>query len=377
MAFIFQQPGTARLLEAIDQFASDANEGGGVFAFATRDGIEKLLDAPKVARHLRSKKPFRLVVGMDAITNAAALLSLADALGEFPKSLTAKAFFHEHPASTFHPKFCWFKQGEELRLITGSGNLTSRGLGLNSKQRLPAGNWEAFTTQTLSGSDALRAQDEIERWFHTQQKAGTLCDLDDPRVQSKAMENGRVRYTPGARPARRKTPPGAAYVAAAPPPQDVLMRELPKNRHGQADIGQAAMTAFFGFTGVPKDVLLQHVSLTGALGPVKHKRLFVNKSRNYRLELDAISPLPYRTTPDDGRMILVATRLDERSFRYTIVPVDEADYAIVSELLGPIPVQRGRSRAMRERKFTAVELRAAWPSAPEELLPLEVSTPEP
>lgn len=379
MAFLFQEPGSALLLQSVDQFADDADEGGGIFAFATKGGIDNLLDAPRVARHLKKKKPFRLIVGVDATTNAAALLTLGDALEQFRNALTAQVFFHEHTASTFHPKFCWFKKGDQLRLITGSGNLTSRGLGLESTLNPAPGNWEAFTTQILSGNEARAAWKTIESWLAAHQKAGSLCKIDDPRVQSKAMENGRVRYTRDSRSTPRSRRRGTRLaIAVAEQPKDVLVRELPKNRHGQADIGQDAM-AFFGFAGAHKDILIQHVSLDGTLGPVKRTPLFVNKSRNYRLELDAIGPLQYRIAADDGRMILVATRLDESSFRYTIVPSDAADYPFISTLLGPIPLQRGRSRSrpMREGRFTPEEIRQSWANAPEELLPVELGTGEP
>lgn len=381
MAFLFQQPGSALLLKAIDTFADNADEGGGIFAFASRDGVHTLLTAPQVARHLQNKKSFRLVVGVDATTNAAALLRLGEALAQFPNVLSAQVFFHEHTASTFHPKFCWFKKGGELRLITGSGNLTSRGLGLESNLNPAPGNWEAFTTQILSGNEAKAGWKVIDDWFAAQQRAGTLCKIDDPRVQGKAMENGRVRYAQGAKSTsaakpRRRVTPAIAIITATQQSKDMLVRELPRNRHGQADIGQAAM-AFFGFEGAHKEILIQHVSLDGTLGPVKHTPLFVNKSHNYRLELDAIGPLRYEIAPDDGRMILVATRLDEQSFRYTIVPITAADYSTVSALLGPIPAQGARSRPMREGRFTADDIKDRWPNAPEALLPVELGTGEP
>ncbi len=196
------------------------------------------------------------------------------------------------------------------------------------------------------------------------------------------MENSRARYTLGPSGVTRPSPPRSRI---APPPvrlgtltphvlHDVLLREIPRNRTGQADVGQSALTDFFGF-GKVKSILIQHVSLDNVLGPVQQKNLFVNRSRNYRLELNAIADSSNGIAADDGRMILVATKLDERSFRYTIVPTDAPDYGGVSTLLGAIPV--AGHRRMRTKKLTADEVRAGWPSAPDNLLPVVLPTPEP
>lgn len=113
---------------------------------------------------------------------------------------------------------------------------------------------------------------------------------------------------------------------------EVLVREIPVNRRGQADVGRRALSEFFGYEGVATNVFVQHVSRDDVLGPVESIRLFVNQSRNYRLELRAIANLEYEVGADDSRMILVATKLDRRSFRYTVVPVTADDHRHVSGL---------------------------------------------
>lgn len=91
----------------------------------------------------------------------------------------------------------------------------------------------------------------------------------------------------------------AVRLAVVEPRDDVLIREIPSNRSGQADVGQTALQ-FFGYGGVAKNVLIQHVSERNELGPVIEIRLFVNASRNFRLELRGIADLPYDVAPDDG-----------------------------------------------------------------------------
>lgn len=388
MTFVFQHPGTAKLLDAMDEAAAEATAGGGVFAFASRGGIDAFFARPNIARMLRRRQRFQLIVGVDAITNAEALLCLGEKVAEFRGILSAKVFFHENPASTFHPKFSWFQQGTDLRLVTGSGNLTKRGLGqVAGAAGAAPGNWEAFSVQTMRGGDATAALSEINDWLTSQQAIGTLCSLDDERVRERAMANGRMRFAVAAPRPRVRVRANPAQVAAeaevAPvdgvafSTPEILVREVPRNRSGQADVGKKALTEFFGYEGSEKKVFVQYVSLENIASPVEPILLFVNQSKNYRLELHEIAELEYELGEDDSRMIVVVTKLDLRSFRYTILPVTAPDYDAVAQLLGPVPPQRGRSRPMRELFVSADQLRAAWLNAPDNLLPLETFTPEP
>lgn len=386
-AFVFQQPGESSLLAAIDQVAADADSGGGIFAFASKGGIDALFNRPNIKEMLENDRTFHLIVGIDAITNAEALLCLGDKLTDFPRSLSVSIFYHNNPNSTFHPKFCWFRQDDTVRLITGSGNLTLRGLGQN-EDRI-SGNWEAFSMQTLTGANAIAAQTEIDDWLHTQRDAGTLRSHEDDHVREQAMANGRMRFVRRAVATSPAPVPGTVPVAVAAlhaAPVDnvdlgasqVLLRELSANRSGQADVGKNVLEEFFGYAGENTDVLVQHVLLNNTLGTIKQSPLFKNTSQNYRLELPGIKHLEYKVGDDDGRMILVAVKLDQRSFRYAIVPVTHKDYARLSGLLGSIPAPVGaQRRRMREKTETPEALQAAWPNVPSNLLPVALLTPEP
>jgi len=332
---------------------------------------------------LKEKKKFHLIVGVDAITSASTLLMIGDLQTKFGKKvLTAEAFYHEHPSSTFHPKFVQFGKGKLLHLVTGSGNLTARGLGINSSVTPAPGNWEAFSSETLSGSDAQKVQSDISTWLAVYRKSGLLRQLSDEEVKRRAMENGMVRFTTSKAFAKgKKAAPKTGAVApiltaageAVNDARGILIRELPKNRPGQADIGKDSLSEFFGYAGTAKYVLLQNVTLDDLLGQTESIRLFVNDSQNYRLELHAISGLKYEIGPDDSRMVLVATKLDDRSFRYCIVPVNSVEHPKLLKILGPILVGR---RRMREKRISPEELADGWKDVPSSLIPtLSISVP--
>jgi hypothetical protein len=194
MAFIFQQPGTTKLLEVINDAALGSNKGGGIFAFASKGGIDALFACPQISNMLQTGCPFHLIVGIDAITNAEALLCLSEKLHQYRDVFTAEVFLHTHLNSVFHPKFSWFKRGNDLQLVVGSGNLTLRGLGQISSSNPPSGNWEAFTMQSLESDEAVIVEQQIDDWLTAQRTIGTLCSLDDERVRDKAMANGQVRF---------------------------------------------------------------------------------------------------------------------------------------------------------------------------------------
>lgn len=385
MSFVFQQPDSPGLLKTLDDCSNGAEGGGGLFAFASKGGIKTFFSLPNIAAMLKAKRPFHLVVGIDAITNAESILQLEASTKEYGPALKIHIFLHDQAPCTFHPKFAWFTRQGKLSLITGSGNLTERGLG--KKTGGQAANWEAFSTQTLQGNDATSVQTQIADWLMSQAQAGTLYQLDAPRVLEKAMSNARVRYSVAElAPAKQKVTPvqkvpakAAVVTQVKKPPlekAEVLIRELPSTRGGQGDIGQDAHRHFFGHNGSDKNIFMQYVGLDNTLQPVRKVWLFYNPaSGNYRLELPESKS--YEKGPNDERMILVASKLDERSFRYTIVRplANKSDYAKVSSLFPPY-IKTGR-RLMRENYLLAADLQTAWSDAPSNLLPIHLATVEP
>ena len=345
-----------------------------MFAFASVGGVEAFFNVITVADMLRQHSPLHLVVGVDAITNAEALLSIESKRNSFPRALTAEIFFHEYPASTFHPKFVWFRRGEEVRLITGSGNLTTRGLGVASPHPQAPGNWEAFSFQVLRGAAARTVLDGMSAWVAAQRVSRNLRESPNDEQSQSTGDGERFNALFNCANYRSERYELQCPYRLNDEPidiQDILVRELPRNRPGQADVGKTALTEFFGFAGASKDILLQYVSLNNQLGETERIRLFTNVSQNYRLELHAMDGLPYEVGIDDGRLLLVATKLDRRSFRYTVIPVDVPAHGQLSHMLGDIRLGR---RLMREMRVTSEVLLASWSTAPTNLLPVVLPT---
>ena len=258
-AFFFQQPGNATLLDIIQNAADGAEEGGAMFAFASAGGAKAFFDINAVNGMLRQRKPLHMIVGIDAITNAEALLYLEGKRTGSRGALTAEVFLHDYPASTFHPKFAWFRKNNELHLITGSGNLTARGLGIASPLAQAPGNWEAFSVQVLKDDTAHETVDIINAWVAEKRASHNLRSLNDERVKARAMANGLIRYSSGSFPRVGHATPAAPIDDEAFDVHDILLRELPKNRPGQADVGKTALTHLFGFTGVAKKIIHKNV----------------------------------------------------------------------------------------------------------------------
>lgn len=381
MTFAIQSPGTAKLIDAINDAARNSEHGGGVFAFASREGVKQFLEAPAIRQMLEHGKPLEIVVGVDMTTNAETLLFLEEKMEEYT-ALVANAFSHNRPLSTFHPKFCWFKRDNCLYLITGSGNLTNRGLGRASTGGVVKGNWEAFTYQELLGDQAEHAERVIREWLDEQRTESALVPVSDPRVQAKAIENGRVRLVPARPPRGGSSEPQpepthdaeTTRVKSHYEANEVLLRELGKNRPGQADVGKRVLEDFFGYQeDLVKYILLQYVELDDTLHKAEKVNLFENQSRNYRLELNGMRGHGYDIASNDGRLVLVAVKLDHRSFRYTLVPVNDENYASMESILGPVPTGR---RKMREKTVSIEVVKDVWPEAPSFLLPIDSPTTE-
>ena len=166
-------PDAPFLHEKILELCQGATSGGGMFAFASSDGV-KLLLKDEVFKKFAGAHKFELIVGIDEITNSKALQALKETSDELPK-LDVKVFSHNRVQSIFHPKLCWFRHKVKSYLLTGSGNLTVRGL---------RGNWEGFGVGELGGDSANALEQQWADWrqFHVNR----LKTVDDPEVVARA-----------------------------------------------------------------------------------------------------------------------------------------------------------------------------------------------
>jgi hypothetical protein len=340
------------LHEKILELCQGATSGGGVFAFVTCDGV-KLLLKDEVFKKFAGASRFELIVGVDAITNVKALLALKETSNELPK-LDVKVFYHDRVPPIFHPKFCWFRHRTKSYVLTGSGNLTAKGL---------RGNWEGFGVGELGGDSANALEKQWADWRLLHENR--LKPVDDPAVMARAAQNVRqirlTRRIPEEMEVEPEEPGGEEEVQPIPT-YDVLIAEIPKggDRWNQANFDLETFRSFFGAEpGVFRRIVLQHVDATGELGAVENRPGVSVKSQNYRFELDAAAGLSY---PANGRPVGVFVKIAPRTFRYRLMMPNDPDYPMVNAILDT--QWKGRLDRMRRVVTTTDLVRQAWPNSP-------------
>ena len=318
-------PYSYSLHEALLQACVGAESGGGAYAFVSQDGV-KLLLGDEAFRSFVESGTFKLVVGIDEITNENALRKLRE-LRDMYRGLDIVAFLHDVRGALFHPKFTWFKNRRGGMLIVGSGNLTARGLRRN---------WEAFSTVQLDKREMKQIEADWDGWIAHQGRY--LKSIDDEAVLEKARSNLRHRAVRGL-----EEEPQRELVQVVRQPlkegeviedieawdftnlNDVLVAEIPRSgdRWNQANFDVGTFKEFFGAT--PGDnsqrILLRHVKNDGSFSDIESRPSVSVKSHNYRFELEAAAGLDY---PTGGRPIGVFIRVSSRMFLYLIaMPSDD------------------------------------------------------
>lgn len=334
-----------QLLDVLLYAAANAERGGGIFAFATADGIRALVGSDEFSGLLKAG-PFRLVVGVDSVTNTRALEELS-ASAKRHSGLAAHVLVHERSV-LFHPKLSWFVAGRRLTLITGSGNLTVRGL---------RENWEAFTTIALEGASAARMEVQLDGWLTAHD--ALLRRPDDPSARERAALNtGRERDLKHARRiSEERVEVGESIVLVAEAPKGGSGR---KPRPSQVNFHKKDYETFFGAKeGSRIHVVLHCLDASGAKGAVEIRPIVFRKSGNYSLELTGFKEGRRRTGfPDIG----VYLRLVQGAFLYQRFAYGDAGYKQLRDFLrhrwtGPA----GQMRAVLAQ---AGEVSPAWPESP-------------
>ena len=342
-----ERPGQT-LQDTIIAAAEGADRGGGIFAFASSAGIELLL-SDSVFDRLCDEHSFRLVVGVDSITDARALETL-ERWTERLEGLTTSVLVHKNPWM-FHPKVSWFGADDKVTLITGSGNLTKMGLTTN---------YEAFSVMTMEGQTANSIETEIRDWLDS--KSDLLYPPSATEAKERALQNSGSE-----RSFRRPMPPDEEPGDDSPLPDasaEILIAQIPKNAPGrmQLDVGFDQYRDFFG--GVPdkpKRIQIHHVESTGDLGePEPARALFKTKSTNFRFEARPTGVnLDY---PSEGRPIGVFVRMPNGVFRYVLLRPGEAGHSELNEYLDrnvDLPANR-----MKRLTTTLAEFEKVWPKSP-------------
>lgn len=368
-------PDSEYLVEVLLDACSGATVGGGAFAFLSAGGVQLLLK-DEVFKDFLARGQFNLLVGVDAITDTAAIDALSVVRRENP-SISARIFVPSHPRSIFHPKVAWFDAGDGGLLVTGSGNLTAGGLRWNI---------EAFTVERL---DAHAMADLRLRWDeYLALTAECQLEPEDSRVvallernaaRRRAMrEAGITALGEGLEEPAQEAPvvarDGELSESPAPvlqhedvlpaigPATEILVAEIPRasNRWGQANFDQAT---FFGFFGASRTVQRRayffHLRGDGTLGVQEVRPAVEVQSKNYRFELEAASGLAY---PADGRPIGVFAKVGARTFVYMLLMPTQPGHQELANLLAHSARVGGGT--LKRIVFPAAEVRAAWPLAP-------------
>lgn len=357
-------PASEYLIDTLLEACEGATRGAGAFAFLSTGGVQLFLRDRGFADFAEAGT-FDLVVGVDAITDLAAVAALEAVQADLP-SLASKVHIPTHTRSIFHPKFAWFEKPGGGVLITGSGNLTAGGLRWNV---------EAFSVSTLNTREVRGLS---ARWdAFKDRSAASLFTTDDPMVIARLERNAERRRLERTRPPDPRLPrPGdpllaearaeaAADVDALPtvaPTTEVLVAEIPQSgsRWKQANFSQETFIKFFGAsTTAARTAYLFHVRADGTVGEQERRPAVVVASHNYRFELDAAAGIAY---PAEGRPIGIFVRIATRSFTYMLVlPGDPVHSRLTALLQATVP---NAGRQMRRVVLPAERVQAVWPDSP-------------
>ncbi len=351
MTLTLQVPGNGNTLHtAMVAAASRATGGFAAFAFATSTGIDTVLAEPSF-RKLVGGGEFKLIIGLDAITDTAAVAAIKTAKAALPNA-SISMFYNPKGGVLYHPKAMFFRTPDGGRCLTGSGNLTLGGL---------RNNWEAFWKAEVSAADAELLEAQWAKWAADHKD--NLLAPDDPRVAAQAALNAKTRAK--IQKAVKETDAEALaaleeQAAEAASLNPFLIAEVPKNRPGQADFGIETYQGFFGVTiGKPREVTFYQVRPDGSLAPPERRHAVAVKSSNYRFEVEALSGLQH---PSIGHFILVFERIGKSEYRYVLLKPGEAGHTNVQKFLNDNYFVSGNSK--RRVVVTQSDVQTAWTDNP-------------
>lgn len=328
--------------EALISACSSSSSGYGAYAFASKSGVEILMQ-DKEFELLLKRGFYSMIVGIDNITDETCLQLLKSIMVQYP-NLTVKAYLHHDSNSLFHPKISFFKNDQGRgSLIVGSGNLTLGGLRKNK---------EAFGIVELSETQYTNTENHWLKWI--EESNGFLKDIDDPEVLERARKNKSIiRH-------KKATDSGSlvdetkieeiiddksyfivdekqdeyvyddwTYTAES----QILITEISKNgsRLKQVNFNQDTFTGFFGAKKGDNSqrILLRSLNDENHLNPIEVRTSVTVKSKNYRFELDDAKG----QYPTQGRPIGVFIRITTRVFIYKVFMPSDDFHSIINKLL--------------------------------------------
>lgn len=364
------------LLDAILECCATAYSGAGAYAYVSADGVNLLMGDP-IFQSFLSRGQFHLIIGMDEITNSRTLNALNAHIEQNP-TLQVNAFLQDTTGSTFHAKFCWFECNGYGYVITGSGNMTQKGM-----QR----NREAFELKRVEVDELNIVKSRWEAWLAS--AAAYILPLDNADVTARAEEN--IQRMRAMRPRRvhlRPTQPARADDAEIieniiPETETtlavytddeleswefetnsrVLIAEIPRGerRWNQANFDADTFSTYFeSVPGVAGQMalILRDVRSNGRLGEIRHRPPVSVASHNYRVELYVGRGTVY---PTDGRVLGVFVKLSARTFLYSLVFPTNVEYTALQHMLNG---HRQRANRLVRYQTNVDELQGLCPTLP-------------
>jgi hypothetical protein len=360
--FNFQDPtspDTVYLFEALIGAAQQATEWRGMFAFASRNGVQTLLTDPAVQGFFGRGGRLELIVGIDAVTNRATLEYLLEIERDQP-NLTVRVFWNETPG-LFHPKLSHFRcpGGREI-LIVGSGNLTPGGMRQN---------FEGYII--LRSSRAREAINIMSLDRFINEHAPDFRPIDE-QILNRAARNiitggGRGRRGPVAVEPEIAEAAAEAVIEQREEPalnlqERILIAQVPAagGRWHQVHFNRDVINQFFQVRpNTDQRVYLVERRIDGTLGEQEVRPcVFSQRNKNYKIELGARRDAEY---PNDGVPIAVFRESQARSFEYMLIFPEELGYDELLQLTRELPtVGRGLPRVITD----SGTLLRAWPGCP-------------
>jgi hypothetical protein len=332
-------PETTYLYESILESVEGAAHWVGMYAFASRNGVDQLVSDSVVHDYLSGGGGLDLVVGLDAVTDRAALLRLEQA-GAAYAGLQPKIFWNDSSA-LFHPKLSLFHYPDGAkRLIVGSGNLTPGGMQKN---------FEAFTVVTSAAGEHLDTtcfEEFLERHVEN------VRDIDD-RAHERAARN---RFIRRARTAR----PSPALVADEAGGSAVLVADVPAagDRWSQVHFNKDVIEAFFKVRRPRTErVYLRRLAERGLHEEVRPV-VYSKSNKNFKIEIAAAKHLAY---PPNGRPILVMVERAARAFDYMLLMPGDVGHAQMDRLMDNRP---SIGKGLRRIRTDLRDLHQSWPGCP-------------
>ena len=346
---------TTYLYEEILAAAEQATDWRGLYAFATRDGVDHLIEEQIIHDLMNDGGEIDLVVGVDAVTNRATLERLQELEGHH-ENFRPKVFWNDS-RGLFHPKISEFGLANGGRiLIVGSGNLTPGGL---------MGNFEAYTVIRADPGDDVdigALEEFLER------HADGIRRIDE-EVLERAAANvirplagaGRGAVRVRRRPARARS--GTLGTRRTGQFDRILLAQVPSagGRWAQVHFNAHVIEDYFRLTRLDTE----RIYLTRVFGDATRDEVEVRRcvfsadsNRNHKIEVGAAKEFDY---PDDGRPILIFRERQLRTHDYMLLMPGEDGYGAVLELSDRLPSPgRGLPRPVTD----VAELANTWRDCP-------------